>query len=229
MLECQLLKNLSGGAVMDQSSIMKRIEETGIVPVIVIDNIDDAVPTAKALLSGGIDMMEITFRTACAAEAIAKVKEEVSDMIVGAGTILDTTQLQRAIDAGAEFIVSPGFSEDVVKQCNEKNIAVVPGCVTPTEIMAARNLGLSVIKFFPADLFGGIKAIKALSGVFRDMRFLPTGGVNLENITDFASEKCIVAVGGSFVAAAKDIRAHNFEKITELCKSAKEKILSAKQ
>ena len=222
-------KHRFGGAVMDSHSILKRIENVGIVPVIVIDNIDDAVPCAKALLSGGVDMMEITFRTACAAEAIAKVKKEVPDMIVGAGTVLDSDQLSRAIEAGAEFIVSPGFSEEVVKTCIDKNIAVVPGCVTPTEIMAARNLGLNVVKFFPADLFGGIKAIKTLSGVFRDMRFLPTGGVNLDNISEFASEKCIVAVGGSFVATGKDIRENNFEKITELCKSAKEKIFSAKQ
>ena len=214
---------------MDFNSIMKRIEEVGIVPVIVIENENDAVPCAKALLAGGVDMMEITFRTACAAQAIARVKEEVPEMIVGAGTILDTDQLEKAVAAGAEFIVSPGFSEDVVRTCIEKNIAVVPGCVTPTEIMAARTLGLSVVKFFPADLFGGIKAIKTLAGVFRDMRFLPTGGVNLDNISEFASEKCIVAVGGSFVATGKDISGQNFEKITQLCKSAKEKILSAKQ
>ncbi|MBP5416791.1 MAG: bifunctional 4-hydroxy-2-oxoglutarate aldolase/2-dehydro-3-deoxy-phosphogluconate aldolase [Clostridiales bacterium] len=213
---------------MEDKIILQKMEETGLVPVVVIDNIEDAVPTAKALLQGGIGMMEITFRTACAKDAIAKVKAEVPDMVVGAGTILDVKQAQDAVAAGAEFIVSPGFSEEVVRWCIENKTGVVPGCVTPTEIMAARALGLSVVKFFPANLFGGIKAIKTLSGVFRDMRFLPTGGVNLENISEFASEKCIVAIGGSFVCTSKDIREHNFLTITNLSKESVEKIHAAR-
>jgi Entner-Doudoroff aldolase len=214
---------------MNNQLILKRMEETGLVPVVVIENIDDAVPTAKALLAGGIDMMEITFRTACAKDAIAKVKKEVPEMLVGAGTILDVKQAQDAVDAGAEFIVSPGFSEEVVRWCLEKDIATVPGCVTPSEIMGARALGLSVVKFFPANLFGGIKAIKTLSGVFRDMRFLPTGGVNLDNISEFAAERCIVAIGGSFVCTSKDIREQRFETISELSKEAVDKIHAARQ
>ena len=213
----------------DNRSIMQKIEETGIVPVVVIENIEDAVPTAKALLAGGIGVMEITFRTLCAKEAIARVKEEVPDMTVGAGTILDIIQVQDAISAGAEFIVSPGFSEEVVRRCKEAGVPVVPGCVTPTEIMAARRLGLSVVKFFPANLFGGIKAIRTLSGVFREMRFLPTGGVNEENLSEFAAEPCIAAIGGSWVCTAKDIREKQFEKITSLCKNAVEKIRAVRR
>ncbi|MEE3350797.1 MAG: bifunctional 4-hydroxy-2-oxoglutarate aldolase/2-dehydro-3-deoxy-phosphogluconate aldolase [Saccharofermentanaceae bacterium] len=213
---------------MEEKIILKKMEETGLVPVVVIENPEDAVPTAKALLQGGIGMMEITFRTSCAKDAIAIVKKEVPDMVVGAGTILDVKQAQDAVSAGAEFIVSPGFSEEVVRWCNDNKTAVVPGCVTPTEIIAARSLGLSVVKFFPANLFGGIKAIKTLSGVFRDMRFLPTGGVNLENISEFASEKCIVAIGGSFVCTSKDIREHNFETITKLSKESVDKIRAAR-
>ena len=149
-------------------------------------------------------------------------------MVVGAGTILDLLQVQEAISAGAEFIVSPGFSEEVVRWCEEAGIAVVPGCVTPTEIMGARRLGLSVVKYFPANLYGGIKGIKTLSGVFRDMRFLPTGGVNLDNLSEFASEKSVIAIGGSFVCTSKDIQSKNFEKITELCKEAVKTIREAR-
>ena len=130
---------------MEDKIILQKMEETGLVPVVVIDNIEDAVPTAKALLQGGIGMMEITFRTSCAKDAIAMVKKKVPDMVVGAGTILDVKQAQDAVSAGAEFIVSPGFSEEVVRWCNDNKTAVVPGCVTPTEIIAARSLGLSVV------------------------------------------------------------------------------------
>ena len=209
-----------GGNRVNKKSIMQRIEKTGLVPVVVIEDIDNAVPTARALLAGGIDMMEITFRTACAKEAIRKVNEEVPEMLVGAGTILDLLQVQEAISAGAEFIVSPGFSEEVVRWCEDAGIAVIPGCVTPTEIMGARRLGLSVVKYFPANLYGGIKGIKTLSGVFRDMRFLPTGGVNLDNLVEFAAEKSIIAIGGSFVCTSKDIQNEDFDKITDLCKKA---------
>ena len=222
------MKIFLGRQIMESDIILQRMEKTGLVPVVVIENVEDAVPTAKALLEGGIDMMEITFRTACAKDAIAKVKNEVPGMLVGAGTILDIRQAKEAVSAGAEFIVSPGFSEEVVRWCVENKIATVPGCVTPTEIMAARALGLSVVKFFPANLFGGIKAIKTLSGVFRDMRFLPTGGVNLDNISEFAAESCIVAIGGSFVCTSKDIREHNFETITKLSRESVEKIHAAR-
>ena len=208
--------------------LMEKIYDAGIVPVVVIENEEDAVDTARALLAGGITFMEITFRTSCAAEAIAKVAKNVPEMTVGAGTILNVRQAESAVAAGAQFIVSPGFDEDTVIWCQERGIPVCPGCVTPTEIMRAIHCGLSVVKFFPANIYGGMKAIKALSGVFGGIRFLPTGGVNAENLGDFAAEKCIVAIGGSWVCTKADIREHNYEKITELSREAVEKIHAAR-
>lgn len=209
--------------------IMEKIHQVGIVPVVVINQVEDAVPTARALLEGGICFMEITFRTACAAEAISQVANEVPEMIVGAGTILNKTQAQEAVRAGAKFIVSPGFSEEVVAWCIEQQIPVVPGCVTPSEIMQAKEFGLKTIKFFPANVYGGIKAIRALAAVFRDMVFLPTGGVNAENLAEFASDPCITAIGGSWVCTGKDIAAHEFAHITELSREARNTIAQARQ
>ncbi len=208
---------------------MEKVKKCGIVPVVVIENVEDAVPTAKALLGGGICFMEITFRTACAADAISQVAKEVPDMIVGAGTILNQEQAEKAVKAGASFIVSPGLSEDVVIWCQKNQIPVVPGCVTPSEIMKAKALGLSVVKFFPAQVYGGMKAIKALSAVFRDMLFLPTGGVNADNLGEFAKEKCIAAIGGSWVCTGKDISAHEFSKIETLSREAVEIIAEARK
>lgn len=208
---------------------MDKVKKCGIVPVVVIEKVEDAIPTAKALLAGGICFMEITFRTECAADAISQVAKEVPDMVVGAGTILNKEQAEKAVCAGASFIVSPGLSEEVVSWCSEKQIPVVPGCVTPSEIMRAKALGLSVVKFFPAQVYGGMKAIKALSSVFRDMLFLPTGGVNADNLGEFAKEKCIVAIGGSWVCTGKDITAHEFGKIEELSREAVEIIKEARK
>ena len=214
---------------MEQVLFEENVKKTGLVPVVVIENVEDAVPTARALLAGGIGMMEITFRTACAAEAISRVAEEVPEMLVGAGTVTDLQKAQDAVAAGAGFIVSPGFSEEIVRWCTGKEIPVVPGCVTPTEIMAAIACGLHVVKYFPANLFGGIKAIKTLSGVFGGIRFLPTGGVNAENLPEFVSEKSILAVGGSWVCTAKDIREGNFGRITSLCREALEIIRNTQE
>ena len=208
---------------------MDKVKKCGIVPVVVIENVEDAVPTAKALLSGGICFMEITFRTACAADAISRVAKEVPDMVVGAGTILNKDQAEKAVNAGASFIVSPGLSEEVVTWCTGNQIPVVPGCVTPSEIMRAKALGLSVVKFFPAQVYGGMKAIKALAAVFRDMLFLPTGGVNADNLGEFAKEKCIAAIGGSWVCTSKDISAHEFTKIEDLSREAVKIISEARK
>lgn len=208
--------------------MMQKIYEAGIVPVVVIENDEDAVDTARALLAGGVTFMEITFRTACASAAIEKVANEVPEMTVGAGTILNVRQAEAAVAAGAQFIVSPGFDEDTVIWCQERGIPVCPGCVTPSEIMKAIHCGLSVVKFFPANIYGGMKAIKALSSVFGGIRFLPTGGVNAENLVEFASEKCIIAVGGSWICTKADIRDHRFSQITELSREAVDKIRMAR-
>ncbi|MBQ1247741.1 MAG: bifunctional 4-hydroxy-2-oxoglutarate aldolase/2-dehydro-3-deoxy-phosphogluconate aldolase [Clostridiales bacterium] len=198
----------------------EKVFETGIVPVVVLNNVEDAVPLAGALLKGGIDFMEITFRTECAAECISVISKEVPDMTVGAGTVLNVEQAKLAVDCGAKFIVSPGLDEATVKWAIENDIPVIPGTVTPTEIMKAISLGLKVVKFFPADVYGGIKAIKALSAPFGQVKFLPTGGVSEANLNEFAANKSVIAVGGSWVCKKDDIINHDWEKITMLSENA---------
>ncbi|MCQ2483083.1 MAG: bifunctional 4-hydroxy-2-oxoglutarate aldolase/2-dehydro-3-deoxy-phosphogluconate aldolase [Clostridia bacterium] len=195
--------------------IFENMYKTGFVPVVVINNADNAVKTAEALLKGGIDFMEITFRTECAKEAISSVSKNVKNMIVGAGTVINLNQAKEAVEAGAKFIVSPGLSEEVVEWCIENDIPVLPGCVTPTEIMKAVSMGLKNIKFFPANIYGGLSAIKALSAPFGGIKFLPTGGVSEQNLSDFISNPKILAAGGSFVCAAKDIDEGNYDAIAE--------------
>ena len=200
---------------------INRLSAAAVGPVVVLDDAKDAVATAKALLAGGVDVMEITFRTAAAADSIKAVAENCRDMLVGAGTVITLEQCKQAVECGAKFIVSPGFDEEVVRWCVENGIAVTPGCVTPSEIMAAMKLGLTVVKFFPAGVYGGLSAMKALSGPFGGIKFIPTGGVNGQNIGEFIAAPFIHAVGGSWVCPKADIAAGNFEKITELCKQAR--------
>lgn len=200
---------------------MNRIANAGIVPVVVLDHAKDAVPVAQALLMGGIDVMEITFRTAAASDSIKAVSESCPDMLVGAGTVITLEQCKKAVECGAKFIVSPGFDPEVVKWCVESGVAVTPGCVTPTEIMAAMKLGLKVVKFFPAGVYGGLSALKALSGPFGGIKFIPTGGVSTQNIGEFIAAPFIHAVGGSWVCPKADIAAGNFEKITKLSMEAR--------
>ena len=202
-------------------TVSERMSNAGLVPVVVLENAADAVPTARALLAGGVDVMEITFRTAAAEDSIRAVAQECDEMVVGAGTVVTLEQCRRAVDAGAQFIVSPGYDDEVVAWCVEHDVTIVPGCVTPTEIMAAMKLGLNVVKFFPAGVYGGLSAMKALSGPFGGIKFIPTGGVNGQNIGEFIAAPFIHAVGGSWVCPKADIAAGNFEKITELCKQAR--------
>ena len=170
-----------------------------VLPVVVIKDVNDTVPTLKALCEGGVPAAEITFRTACAADAIRIAAKEFPDMYIGAGTVINADQAKAAIEAGAGFIVSPGLSAEVAEVCKNANIPYFPGCATPTEIMQAISLGITTVKFFPAIVYGGLNAIKALSGPFPQVKFLPTGGVDLSNINDFLAFDKIVAVGGSFM------------------------------
>ena len=202
-------------------TVMERLANSIVVPVVVLDKVEDAVPTAKAMAAGGVDTMEITFRTACAPEAIKAVAENCPEVCVGAGTILNLEQAKLAVEMGAKFIVSPGFSEEVVSWCVENNIPVTPGCVTPTEIMAALKHGLKVIKFFPANVYGGLNAMKNLAGPFVGVKFLPTGGVNASNIKEYIDAPFIHAVGGSWVCPKAEISAGNWDKITALCLEAR--------
>ena len=206
-------------------TVMERLANSIVVPVVVLEKAEDAVPTARAMLAGGVDTMEITFRTACAPEAIKAVAENCPEVLVGAGTVINLEQCKLAVSMGAKFIVSPGYSEEIVSWCVEHNIPVTPGCVTPTEIMAAVNHGLKVIKFFPANVYGGLNAMKNLSAPFVGIKFPPTGGVNTANIKEYIDAPFVHAVGGSWVCPKAEIQAGNFEKITQLCRDARKAAL----
>ena len=168
------------------------------VPVVVIKELSETDKILTALKNNGINTAEITFRTACAAEAIAYACKNYPDMSIGAGTVINAEQCEAALAAGAQFIVSPGLSTSVAEICIERNIPYYPGCVTPTEIMAALELGITTVKFFPANVYGGLKALKALSAPFPQVTFIPTGGVDRSNIDEFLAFDKIVAIGGSF-------------------------------
>ena len=168
------------------------------IPVVVIKEMSETDKILTALKNNGINTAEITFRTVCAAEAIAYASKNYPDMSIGAGTVINAEQCEAALAAGAQFIVSPGLSVSVAKICKERNIPYYPGCVTPTEIMAALELGITTVKFFPANVYGGLKALKALSAPFPQVTFIPTGGVDRSNIDEFLAFEKIVAIGGSF-------------------------------
>lgn len=200
---------------------LERLRNAGVVPVVVLDRAEDALPVARAMLAGGVDVMEITFRTAAAAEAIRNVAAECPEMLVGAGTVLTVEQCEKAAALGAKFIVSPGFDAEIVDWCVERGVAVAPGCVTPTEIMAALKRGLSVVKFFPAGIYGGLKAMKALAAPFGQVKFIPTGGVSADNLAEYAAAPFVHAVGGSWLCPKADVAAGNYARITELCAHAR--------
>ena len=200
--------------------ILKQISNIGIVPVIKINDASKAVPLAKALIDGGLPVAEITFRTDAAEEAIKLVSKAYPEMIVGAGTVLTIEQAERAKKAGAKFIVSPGFNPKVVKWCVDNDILATPGCTSPSEIEQALELGLKVVKFFPAEQSGGLEKIKALSAPYGNLKFMPTGGINLKNLTEYMSNKKIVACGGSFMVKEDYINDGQWDKITQLTKDA---------
>ena len=200
---------------------LTKLANCGIIPVVVTDRAEDAVPVANALLAGGINVMEITLRTPEALDAILQVAKNCPDMLVGAGTVLSTQQCKDSINAGAKFIVSPGLDTSVANICITDKIPIVPGCVTPTEITQALSLGLDIVKFFPSNVFGGINAIKALSAPFQNVKFIPTGGINSGNLAEYISAPFIHAVGGSWICTQSDIVNSRFDKITSLCRDAK--------
>lgn len=197
-------------------TVMERVHKTYLVPVVVMEDARKAVDTAKALLRGGVDVMEITLRTGAGLDAIENVAKSCPDILVGAGTVLSLEQCRSAVGRGAKFVVSPGYDPEIVSWCQGHKVDVLPGCVTPTEITAARNAGLRVVKFFPASVYGGIKAIKALAGPFQDMQFVPTGGVGLENLDQFVTP-AVFAIGGGWLCEKKAIQTENWEAITQVC------------
>ena len=194
---------------------IEEISACGIIPVVVLNDADAAVPTARALLRGGIDVMEITFRTAAAQASIARVTAEVPEMKVGAGTVVTVQQARDAVAAGAKFLVSPGSDADIICEAAALNTPIVPGVVTPSEIMLGLKLGVKVFKFFPAESYGGLKTIKALSGPFPQIKFIPTGGINQENAGEYFKNPKIQAVGGSWMVSAKMIEAGEFDAIAD--------------
>ena len=192
----------------------------GVVPVVVLEDESQAVPAAKALLAGGINAMEITFRTAAAKGSIAKVAKEVPEMIVGAGTVINLEQLHDAIDAGAQFIVCPGTDEAIIAEATKLGVPITPGVVTPSEIMVGLKYGIRVFKFFPAETFGGLKTIKALCGPFPQIKIIPTGGISQANAADYFKNPKIVAVGGSWMITKDMVVNGDFDAITEKSKAA---------
>ncbi len=202
------------------NSIISRLEMIGIIPVAAIDDAADAVPLAQALCEGGLPAAEVTFRTDAAAEAIRRIKEAFPEMTVGAGTVLTAQQADLAADAGAEFIVSPGFSRRTVEHCLELGLPVLPGCSSASDIEAALELGLSEVKFFPAEQLGGLKTIGALAAPYAGVRFMPTGGLGIGNIGAYLSDPRIIACGGSFMVSRELIAAHSFDRIRELTAEA---------
>ncbi len=200
--------------------MLQQIGEMGVIPVIKIDRVEDAVPLAKALVEGGMPCAEVTFRTAAAPEAIKAMSEAYPEMLIGAGTVLTTEQADTAVACGAKFIVSPGLNPETVKHCLKKGYPILPGVCTPTEVEAGLALGLDHLKFFPAEAAGGVKMIKAMAAPYTSVKFMPTGGINVSNIKDYLSCKAVFACGGSWMVPGDMITNGEFDKIKALVEEA---------
>ncbi len=207
---------------MAATNVFEQLARHVVIPVIAIDSADSALPLADALLEGGLPVAEITFRTAAAAEVMAKIAKERPAMILGAGTVLTAENLGRACDAGAKFGVAPGLNPDVVAEAAHRGLPFMPGVITPTEVEQALSLGLTLLKFFPAEAFGGLKVIKALAAPYghAGVKFMPTGGVSLANLTDYLAEKTVACVGGTWIASREAIAEKKWAQIKDNCKAA---------
>ncbi len=202
------------------NDVLKKLSAIGIVPVVVINDADKAVPLAKALVEGGIPCAEVTFRTAAAEEAIKRMAKEVPELIVGAGTVLTKEQADKAIAAGSQFLVSPGLDPEIVEYCNEKGYLITPGTANPSDLNHAVKLGLEVVKFFPAEAAGGLKMIKSMAAAYTSLKFMPTGGINAGNVNSYLSYNKIICCGGSWMVPGKLIDEGKFDEIVALCKEA---------
>lgn len=202
------------------NEVLNRLSAVGIIPVVKIEEVEKAVPLAKALYDGGINCAEITFRAANAEKAIKSITDAMPDMLVGAGTVLTTEQAANAVKAGARFIVSPGFNPKVVGRCIERGVPVVPGCSSPSDIEQALEYNLEVVKFFPAEAMGGIKTIKAMAAPYGGVKFIPTGGINEKNLNEYLAFPRVLACGGSWMVSDALIKSGEFGKITELTREA---------
>ena len=212
---------------------MKTLEEQfydyAVVPVVVLDDAEDAAPLAEALVKGGLPCAEVTFRTEAAEESIRIMSEKYPEMLVGAGTVLTTEQVDRAVAAGAKFIVSPGFDPEIVDYCMEKNIPVFPGCVSPSEVAQAVKRGLKVVKFFPAEQAGGLAMLKAMAAPYPMLKFMPTGGITTQNLTAYLGFSKILCCGGSWMVKGDMIKNKEFDKITEMTREATELAAAARR
>lgn len=202
------------------NKVLEEFSKIGIIPVIALDNVEDAAPLAKALIDGGLPCAEVTFRTAAAEESIRIMSEQFPEMLVGAGTVLTTEQVDRAVNAGAKFIVSPGLNPKIVKYCIEKGVPITPGCSNPSDVEVAIELGLDVVKFFPAEAAGGLNMIKSMAAPYTKMKFMPTGGINAKNLTNYLDFKKIIACGGSWMVNKDMIAAKDWAGITKLTREA---------
>ncbi|SEE25989.1 bifunctional 4-hydroxy-2-oxoglutarate aldolase/2-dehydro-3-deoxy-phosphogluconate aldolase [Ruania alba] len=201
------------------AELVEKIGAARLVPVVVLDDAASAAPLAEALVAGGLPVAEVTFRTSAAVESIRAVSAR-GDMLVGAGTVLTPEQVDAAVDAGASYVVSPGFSQAVVRRCLERGVLPLPGAVTATEVQAALAEGLDVVKFFPAETSGGAKAIKALAAPFGGLQFVPTGGIGPKNVAEYTAVSAVLAVGGSWMVPRDEIAAGNFDRVAELTREA---------
>lgn len=212
---------------------MKTLEEQfyeyAVVPVVVLDDADDAAPLAEALIKGGLPCAEVTFRTEAAEESIRIMNKKYPDMLVGAGTVLTTEQVDRAVAAGAKFIVSPGFDPEIVDYCLEKKIPVFPGCISPSEVAQAVKRGLKVVKFFPAEQAGGLAMLKAMAAPYTMLKFMPTGGINTKNLKEYLGFSKILCCGGSWMVKGDMIKNKEFDKITGMTKEAVELAAAARR
>jgi 2-dehydro-3-deoxyphosphogluconate aldolase/(4S)-4-hydroxy-2-oxoglutarate aldolase len=202
------------------NAVLTEISNIGIVPVVVLDNSQQALPLAKALYAGGIRCAEITFRTAAAKESIEVISKEMPEMIIGAGTVLTVEQVDEAVTAGSNFIVSPGLNPKVVKYCLNRGITIVPGCTTPSDVEVAIEFGLEVVKFFPAEAFGGISMIKAMAAPYANIKFMPTGGIDIKNLNTYLSFNKVIACGGSWMVNKELLKNGDYATVTKLSKEA---------
>lgn len=210
------------------NNIIKELSLYGIVPVIKIERLEDAPFIAKALCAGGLPIAEVTFRTDCAKEAIKIMKQTCPQMIIGAGTVLNASQVDAALEAGSQFIVSPGLNPKTVQYCLDKNVPILPGCANPSDMEQAIELGLEVVKFFPAQANGGLPAIKAMSAPYSNLKFMPTGGINTSNLTEYLAFDKIVACGGTWMVSDELINNQKWDEITAITKQAIKTMLDLK-
>ena len=207
---------------MKMKELAEKFQKFGVVPVVVLEDTKDAAPLAKALVEGGLPCAEVTFRTEAAEASIRLMAEQYPEMLIGAGTVLTKEQVDAAVKAGAKFIVSPGFDPEIVDYCLKKEIPVLPGCISPSEVAQAVKRGLNIVKFFPAEAAGGLAMIKAMAAPYTSLKFMPTGGINAKNLEEYLSCDKILCCGGSWMVKGDLVKAGEFDKIREMTKEARQ-------